>query len=46
MTFGVAANDGHGRFGLAIASSSPAVAAAQCAHLRDGDGVLSAAQPS
>ncbi|GAA1050340.1 DUF1028 domain-containing protein [Arthrobacter russicus] len=40
MTFSIAATDGAGRFGLAVASSSPAVAA-RCAHLRDGVGVVS-----
>ncbi|NJC23658.1 putative Ntn-hydrolase superfamily protein [Arthrobacter pigmenti] len=40
MTFSIAATDGEGRFGLAVSSSSPAVAA-RCAHLRDGVGVVS-----
>lgn len=40
MTFSIAATDGHGRFGLAVSSSSPAVAA-RCAHLRDGVGAVS-----
>lgn len=40
MTFSIAATDGNGRLGLAISSSSPAVAA-RCAHLRDGVGVVS-----
>jgi uncharacterized Ntn-hydrolase superfamily protein len=40
MTFSIAATDGHGRFGLAVCSSSPAVAA-RCAHLRDGVGAVS-----
>ncbi len=35
MTFSIAATDGSGRFGIAVSSSSPAVAA-RCAHLRDG----------
>lgn len=40
MTFSIAATDGHGRFGIAVSSSSPAVAA-RCAHLRDGIGAVS-----
>lgn len=40
MTFSIAATDGEGRFGIAVSSSSPAVAA-RCAHLRDGVGVVS-----
>ena len=40
MTFSIAATDGNGRFGLAVSSSSPAVAA-RCAHLRDGVGAVS-----
>lgn len=40
MTFSIAATDGNGRFGIAVSSSSPAVAA-RCAHLRDGVGVVS-----
>lgn len=40
MTFCIAATDGNGRFGVAVASSSPAVAA-RCAHLRDGVGAVS-----
>lgn len=40
MTFSIAATDQHGRFGLAVSSSSPAVAA-RCAHLRDGIGAVS-----
>ncbi len=40
MTFSIAATDGQGRFGMAVSSSSPAVAA-RCAHLRDGVGVVS-----
>ncbi|MGO4146840.1 DUF1028 domain-containing protein [Paenarthrobacter sp. YAF11_1] len=40
MTFSIAATDSHGRFGLAVCSSSPAVAA-RCAHLRDGVGAVS-----
>lgn len=40
MTFSIAATDGQGRFGLAVCSSSPAVAA-RCAHLRDGVGAVS-----
>jgi uncharacterized Ntn-hydrolase superfamily protein len=40
MTFSIAATDGQGRFGLAVSSSSPAVAA-RCAHLRDGVGAVS-----
>lgn len=40
MTFSIAATDHHGRFGIAVASSSPAVAA-RCAHLRDGVGAVS-----
>ncbi|GLY08138.1 MULTISPECIES: DUF1028 domain-containing protein [Actinoplanes] len=37
MTFSIAATDGTGAFGIAIASSSPAVAA-RCLHLRAGVG--------
>ncbi|GAA3681147.1 DUF1028 domain-containing protein [Arthrobacter ginkgonis] len=40
MTFSIAATDGQGRFGIAVSSSSPAVAA-RCAHLRDGAGAVS-----
>jgi uncharacterized Ntn-hydrolase superfamily protein len=40
MTFSIAGTDGQGRFGLAVCSSSPAVAA-RCAHLRDGVGAVS-----
>lgn len=40
MTFSIAATDGKGRFGIAVSSSSPAVAA-RCAHLRDGVGAVS-----
>ncbi|WP_309076067.1 DUF1028 domain-containing protein [Paenarthrobacter sp.] len=40
MTFSIAATDGSGRFGIAVSSSSPAVAA-RCAHLRDGIGAVS-----
>ncbi|MFF1828520.1 DUF1028 domain-containing protein [Paenarthrobacter sp. NPDC058040] len=40
MTFSIAATDGNGRFGVAVSSSSPAVAA-RCAHLRDGAGAVS-----
>ena len=40
MTFSIAATDGHGRFGIAVSSSSPAVAA-RCAHLRDNIGAVS-----
>lgn len=40
MTFSIAATDGQGRFGIAVSSSSPAVAA-RCAHLRDGVGAVS-----
>ncbi|MGL3805560.1 DUF1028 domain-containing protein [Paeniglutamicibacter sp. R2-26] len=40
MTFSIAGTDGNGRFGLAVASSSPAVAA-RCIHLRDGVGAVS-----
>ncbi|MFJ4208849.1 DUF1028 domain-containing protein [Paenarthrobacter sp. NPDC089675] len=40
MTFSIAATDGNGRFGIAVSSSSPAVAA-RCAHLRDGVGAVS-----
>ena len=40
MTFSIAATDGRGRFGIAVSSSSPAVAA-RCAHLRDGVGAVS-----
>jgi uncharacterized Ntn-hydrolase superfamily protein len=37
MTFAVLATDGAGRFGMAVSSSSPAVAA-RCVHLRPGVG--------
>jgi len=37
MTFAVLATDGGGRFGMAVSSSSPAVAA-RCLHLRPGVG--------
>ena len=37
MTFAVLATDGDGRFGMAVSSSSPAVAA-RCVHLRPGVG--------
>ncbi|GAA4368834.1 DUF1028 domain-containing protein [Paeniglutamicibacter cryotolerans] len=40
MTFSIAGTDGHGRFGMAVSSSSPAVAA-RCIHLRDGVGAVS-----
>jgi uncharacterized Ntn-hydrolase superfamily protein len=40
MTFSIAATDGNGRFGMAVSSSSPAVAA-RCIHLRDGVGAVS-----
>ncbi len=40
MTFSVIATDGQGRFGAAVSSSSPAVAA-RCLHLRDGVGAVS-----
>jgi uncharacterized Ntn-hydrolase superfamily protein len=40
VTFSIAATDGKGRFGIAVSSSSPAVAA-RCAHLRDGVGAVS-----
>ncbi|WP_058956124.1 DUF1028 domain-containing protein [Kocuria rhizophila] len=40
MTFSIIATDGRGRYGLAVCSSSPAVAA-RCAHLRDGVGAVS-----
>lgn len=40
MTFSIAATDGNGRFGMAVSSSSPAVAA-RCVHLRDGVGAVS-----
>lgn len=40
MTFSIAATDGDGRFGIAVTSSSPAVAA-RCVHLRDGVGAVS-----
>lgn len=40
MTFSIAATDGKGRFGIAVSSSSPAVAA-RCVHLRDGIGAVS-----
>ncbi|MGH3652071.1 DUF1028 domain-containing protein [Glutamicibacter sp.] len=40
MTFSVIGTDGNGRFGLAVSSSSPAVAA-RCTHLRDDVGAVS-----
>jgi uncharacterized Ntn-hydrolase superfamily protein len=40
VTFSIAATDGQGRFGIAVSSSSPAVAA-RCAHLRDNVGAVS-----
>ncbi|ALE04836.1 fimbrial assembly protein FimA (plasmid) [Arthrobacter sp. ERGS1:01] len=40
MTFSIAGTDGGGRYGIAVTSSSPAVAA-RCAHLRDRAGVVS-----
>ncbi|WP_178946121.1 DUF1028 domain-containing protein [Kocuria sp. TGY1127_2] len=40
MTFSIIGADGQGRYGLAVTSSSPAVAA-RCAHLRDGVGAVS-----
>lgn len=40
MTFSIVATDGRGRYGMAVASSSPAVAA-RCAHLRGGVGAVS-----
>lgn len=40
MTFSVIGTDGKGRFGLAVSSSSPAVAA-RCTHLRDAVGAVS-----
>lgn len=40
MTFSVIGTDGNGRFGLAVSSSSPAVAA-RCTHLRDQVGAVS-----
>jgi uncharacterized Ntn-hydrolase superfamily protein len=40
VTFSIAATDSHGRLGIAVSSSSPAVAA-RCAHLRDGIGAVS-----
>jgi len=40
VTFSIAATDGQGRFGIAVCSSSPAVAA-RCTHLRDGVGAVS-----
>lgn len=40
MTFSIAGTDGSGRFGMAVSSSSPAVAA-RCVHLRDGVGAVS-----
>ncbi|ASN37996.1 fimbrial assembly protein FimA [Arthrobacter sp. 7749] len=40
MTFSIAGTDGNGRFGMAVASSSPAVAA-RCIHLRDDVGAVS-----
>lgn len=41
MTFSIVGTDGRGRFGVAVSSSSPAVAA-RCIHLRDGVGAVSA----
>jgi uncharacterized Ntn-hydrolase superfamily protein len=40
VTFSIAATDGQGRVGIAVSSSSPAVAA-RCAHLRDNVGAVS-----
>ncbi|WP_113718206.1 DUF1028 domain-containing protein [Arthrobacter dokdonensis] len=40
MTFSILGTDGNGRFGMAVSSSSPAVAA-RCVHLRDGVGAVS-----
>ena len=40
MTFSIAGTDGAGRLGIAVSSSSPAVAA-RCIHLRDGVGAVS-----
>lgn len=40
MTFSIVGTDGRGRFGIAVTSSSPAVAA-RCAHLRDDVGAVS-----
>ncbi|MDQ0092987.1 DUF1028 domain-containing protein [Paeniglutamicibacter psychrophenolicus] len=40
MTFSIVARDQHGRIGMAVSSSSPAVAA-RCTHLRDGIGAVS-----
>jgi len=40
VTFSIVGTDGNGRFGVAVSSSSPAVAA-RCAHLRDGVGAVS-----
>ncbi|MEV8143765.1 DUF1028 domain-containing protein [Specibacter sp. NPDC078709] len=40
MTFCIVGTDGSGRFGMAVSSSSPAVAA-RCVHLRDGVGAVS-----
>ncbi|PYI65058.1 DUF1028 domain-containing protein [Arthrobacter livingstonensis] len=40
MTFCIVGTDGNGRFGMAVSSSSPAVAA-RCVHLRDGVGAVS-----
>lgn len=40
MTFCIVGSDGHGRIGMAVSSSSPAVAA-RCVHLRDNVGAVS-----
>lgn len=40
MTFCIVGTDGSGRLGVAVSSSSPAVAA-RCVHLRDGVGAVS-----
>lgn len=40
MTFSIAGGDGAGRLGIAVSSSSPAVAA-RCIHLADGVGAVS-----
>ncbi|WGW11549.1 DUF1028 domain-containing protein [Saxibacter everestensis] len=40
MTFSIAGTDASGRFGIAVSSSSPAVAA-RCIHLRDNVGAVS-----
>lgn len=40
MTFSIAATDGKGRYGIAVCSSSPAVAA-RCTHLQDAVGAVS-----